>query len=186
MKKKKNILIVSLMIGLSIVIIVLVYSALNSSKIKRENKNEINNAYKELTNEVKEYNNIRTKYNEKISSFLLSSYNEEHDEYVKLLTEYNEIIKKIDITTEKLNSKCNILYSDIDINKICSNYGLIYEKLINLYITDINIYNNSIKKYNEYNNTNIEPFQMIHNGYIDYNHDNKYEGRELDEKDNNA
>ena len=55
--------------------------------------------------------------------------------------------------------------------------------MINLYITDLNMYKKSIKKYNEYNNANIAAFEMIHKEYIDYNHDNKYEGREVNEED---
>ena len=68
----------------------------------------------------------------------------------------------------EINSKCNVIYSDISVNKICDSYSILYEKLINLYVMDLNNYNNKISSYNEYKKDDISLFNMIHNEYIDY------------------
>ena len=62
------------------------------------------------------------------------------------------------------------------LNKICSNYGKSYEKLVNLYVGDINGYNTKISEYNSYKNATISMFNMVHLEYIDYNEDGVYEG----------
>lgn len=181
MKNKKNIIIIVGIIVIGLIAIFLVYNILNASKTKKENIDEIKNSYNNLTEEVKKYNEIRTKYNEKLSNFILDRYKDEHKEYISLLNEYNETIKNIDIYINNLSNKCNILYDNVNINKICSNYQEMYEKLINIYITDIKTYNNNIKKYNEYKNDTIEEFIPIYNDYIDYNKDNIYEGSDDNE-----
>lgn len=181
MKNKKNIIIIVGIIVIGLIAIFLVYNILNASKTKKENIDEIKNSYNNLTEEVKKYNEIRTKYNEKLSNFILDRYKDEHEEYISLLNEYNETIKNIDIYINNLSNKCNILYDNVNINKICSNYQEMYEKLINIYITDIKTYNNNIKKYNEYKNDTIEEFIPIYNDYIDYNKDNIYEGSDNNE-----
>jgi len=70
------------------------------------------------------------------------------------------------------------------LNKICNNYELLYEKLVNLYVKDLNNYNSKIKGYNEYKNTNEELFKMIHNDYIDYDEDGIKEGISSEEEEN--
>ena len=100
----------------------------------------------------------------------------------RLLKQFTNIekcnnINKIDDYVETINSKCNVIYSDIEVNKICDSYDTLYEKLINLYVQDLNNYNNKITSYNEYKKESIELFNQIHKDYIDYNKDNTYEGR---------
>ncbi len=182
MKKKKNLIIILSVIIVGIIIIVSVFSILNSRKLKKENIDTITTSYNNLTDDIKKYNEIRTKYNKRISSFVMSTYENEQEEYITLLNEYNEVIKKIDTEIKQIDKKCDIIYDDININKICSNYKGMYEKLINLYITDINMYNENIKKYNEYKKTSIESFELVHKDYIDYNNDGTYEGRSTNEK----
>ena len=62
---------------------------------------------------------------------------------------------------------CNIIYrviyEDKNINKICDSYQELYEKIINLYVLDINNYNKKIDGYNNYKNENIDNYEMIHN-----------------------
>ena len=183
MKNKKNIIILLLTLFIGVVVILVVYNTLNSRTIKKEKQDKVTKAYSDLTEEVKEYNEIRTQYNEKISNFILDKYKEEHEEYLKLLNSYNEVITNIDKSINALSDNCNIIYKDSNTNKICSNYKQTYEKLINIYISDIKNYNNNITKYNEYKNDNIELYKAIYDEYIDYNNDNTYEGRDNNETD---
>ena len=141
----------------------------------------INTNYKELQDNVLEYNNIRTEYSSKIKDVYLDSFKDKIEEYNSLLDKYNKVIEKIDKNIDNINNKYNMLYNDININKVCNSYKVSYEKLINLYINDINNYNDKIKEYNEYKKDNIELNKIVHNNYIDYNKDNIYEGRDSSE-----
>ena len=93
------------------------------------------------------------------------------------------MIKKIDNNIDKIDKRCKIIYEDKNINKICDSYQELYEKIINLYVLDINNYNKKIDGYNNYKNENIDNYEMIHNEYIDYNDDGVYEGIDSNEED---
>lgn len=187
-KNNKKIIIIISLILVSALIVVLTLFVLNVVKDKKEsNKNMqlIKDNYNELSTHVSEYNQIRTNLSEKLNDFIYETYPKEHDSYVELLNKYNDNIKNIDTKVNNINNKCDVLYSDISINKICDSYKVLYEKLINLYITDINIYNNKIKGYNQYKEKDeYQETELIHKEYLDYNQDKIYEGKDVkDEED---
>lgn len=176
-RSKKIIMIIVIIIT---VIAVLSLIALNIVKNKRIMDNEINSinlAYEKLSNSVNSYNEIRTKYNELSKEIILDSYKDKYEEYNDLLTKYNSVIMDIDKYIDLIDKKCYRLYDDSNVNNICNNYKNTYEKLINLYISDILSYNNNLKKYNDYKNDNLSMFNLIHSEYIDYNNDGVYDGR---------
>lgn len=166
---------VALLIGISLFIV-------NMVKDRNETNNNmeiINSNYNELSVNVNEYNQIRTELSGKLNNFIYEKYSLEYDGYVELLNKYNENIKKIDLNIENINDRCLVIYKDISINKICNSYKVMYEKLVNLYVSDLNNYNNKVSSYNEYKNTDISLYEMIHKDYIDYNDDKEYEGKDL-------
>ena len=177
-KKNKKMIIISSVVALIILmIIVLILNVVNDKKKSNKNMQLIKYNYDELSVAVTEYNQIRTDLNELLNNFIYEDYPNKHSSYIELLNKYNNNIDKIDDYVEVINNKCNVIYSDITINKICDSYDMLYEKLINLYVQDLNNYNNKITSYNEYKKENIELFNLIHKDYIDYNKDNTYEGR---------
>ncbi|MBP5678894.1 MAG: hypothetical protein J6X28_03605 [Bacilli bacterium] len=106
------------------------------------------------------------------------------DEKVKeTLTEYEGIVDDITKDARILDGWCgNVYYPEATINNMCINYKSIYEQVINYYVTDIHTYNENVQKYNEYQSAIqstflVDPFQTKYQ-YIDYNHDNTYDGRE--------
>ena len=174
-----------IVIILTIIIIVII----GITKEKQETKNNmkvIELSYSSLTENIKKYNDIRTKYTDLLNNLFLEKYMDSHEEFTSLLTDYNKNIMSIDLAITNINLKCNHLYKDTNINKICNSYKPLYEKLINLYVTDMNNYNNTVTKYNEYKNDDIPLFEMIHKEYIDYNKDGIYEGREDNEENQNT
>ena len=184
MKKnnKKIILIISITLISSLIIILTLFvlNIVNDKKISNKNMQLIKTNYNELSTLVTEYNQIRTKLSEKLNNFIYEEYPKEHNSYIELLNKYNNNIKDIDSKVNNINTKCDVLYSDISINKICDSYKVLYEKLINLYITDINTYNNKIISYNEYKEKNeYEEMELIHKEYLDYNQDKQYEGKDV-------
>lgn len=139
----------------------------------------IKDNYNELSIVVDEYNQIRTELSSKLNNFIYENNSKEQEEYIELLTKYNNI-KNIDKNIDNINSRCTTIYKDSDVNKICDTYKVLYKKLINLYVSDLTNYNNKIASYNEYKNKEISLFQLIHDNYINYNKDEVYEGVDLE------
>ena len=106
------------------------------------------------------------------------------DSSVKLkLKEYEEIVDTLEKDAKKLNSLCkNVYYPDGDVNNKCSNYKSIFEQVVNYFVTDINTYNDNVKKYNDYQ-TAIQSKLLVDEyktkrKYIDYNGDSVFDGKE--------
>ena len=181
---KKIIKIIIPIIILGIITALIVNYVLNIKEAQKEmNKNSeiIKNNYEKFTSSIEPYNKIRTDYITISSNFYYDTYKQKHEEYINILTKYNEIITEIDTAVDYIASRCDVIYKDSKTNSICSNYQKTYEKLINLYINDLSDYNNKITKYNEYKadtEETVSKFLMIHQEYIDYNHDKIYEGKD--------
>ena len=79
-----------------------------------------------------------------------------------------------------LDSKCNIIYSDSNVNNKCKNYKYNYELIVNVYMNDINNYNKKLNSYNDNYDEKLEEYKTKYN-YIDYNNDKKYEEVETNE-----
>lgn len=184
MNKKKRII-----IGIIISLIIITGAIIINIKIKKdntlkeENKIAIKNNYNDLSKEVDNYNKIREEYIELASDFFYETYTDKHNDYIEILNKYTDTMNNITKNIDNIDSRCNIIYDDININKICNSYKTLYEKLINLYIYDIKDYNKKITGYNDYMNKNIDIYNIEYKEYIDYNKDGKYEGIDLNEAD---
>lgn len=183
MKKiSKKKLIISFSILLIIIIIINIFIVINNKQKDNKNIEIIKSSYQSLVDEVSNYNDIRSKYIDLTNNFYLDTFKDHYEEYNDLLTKYNEVINYIDTSINKLDNSCYKLYKDKDINKICRNYKSTYEKLINLYVSDISKYNKFIDEYNAYKNDSVLPFEMLHQEYIDYNNDQIFEGKDNNEE----
>ena len=176
MRSKKNILIIISIIVVVSFILIIVFKTNQDRKETDNNMQIIKKNYALLSNNVNKYNEIRNKYSEMSNVLIMDTYKEKHEDYITLITEYNDVIKEIDNYINNINLRCNTIYPDIEINNICSSYKKTYEKLINLYVNDINNYNDFITKYNEYKKEELPLIEMIHKDYIDYDNDKIYEG----------
>lgn len=183
-KKIKLIIIIGIILVIIIILSLFIMNIINDKKETDKNMEIINTNYNELSANVKEYNQIRTDLSGKLNNFIYEKYPEEHNSYIEILNRYNENIKKIDTNINNIDNLCNVIYKDISINKICNSYKDTYEKLINLYISDLNNYNNKIVSYNEYKGTDTSLFELIHKDYIDYNNDKEYEGKDVENEEN--
>lgn len=177
--RSKKLILISVIAIIFIAFVVIFILATRKDKLETErNMENIKKNYNLLTDSVNKYNEIRTKYATMSSVLIMDEYEEKHEEYITLLTDYNKVMKDIDTYITNISFRCKHNYSDSEVNKVCENYQELYEKLVNLYINDTNNYNKFIAEYNEYKNAELEEFEMIHKDYIDYNNDNIYEGRE--------
>lgn len=173
----KKILILLVILFLMATVFLFVINYKNEKRLLESNMGKIRDSYTSLSNNVSEYNSIREELNNKLSSFFYDSFLKEKDGYEAILSNYNTVIKNIDLDISLLDKNCDVLYKDSDINKICRTYKSLYEKLINIYVNDLNNYNERITGYNEYKKDNIVFYEMIHSEYIDYNLDGEYAER---------
>ena len=68
----------------------------------------------------------------------------------------------------------DVYYPDSSVNSKCSNYKIIYEQVGNYFIEDINLYNSTIKTYNEQQtaagtNLLLEEYNNFCKGLIEFN-----------------
>ena len=180
--KKKVIIFLMLLVALIIGIIILVMGMNKDKEATKANVSEIKASYSLLSKEIGEYNKIREESTEIFANLLLEKYESEHEKVTLLVDKYNGVMDNIDNYIGKINGKCNNKYRDEEVNKICSNYKQIYEKLVNLYVGDLKKYNEVVTEYNEYKKTELALFTMLHGDYIDYDNNSIFEGRDSSEE----
>ena len=100
------------------------------------------------------------------------------------LSNYENLVDELKKNTNSLDELCNdMYYPDGTINSKCNNYKSIYEQVVNYFVTDINNYNNNVKKYNEYqksiNSDKTLALYKTDKDYIDYNEDKIFDGKEV-------
>lgn len=182
MGSKKKLILGIITIVMITAITIFILTIVKDRKEKNSNMESIRNNYNLLTTSINNYNEIRSKYNEMSSVLLIDSYKEKHEEFVSLLEEYNKEMENIDTYITNIKLRCTGIYNDSEINKVCNSYKTVYEKLVNLYISDIDNYNDFITKYNENKNEELELIKKVHDSYIDFDDDgSKYGGVSNDE-----
>lgn len=178
MKNKKMVLVISILVIVITFLVVFLVNVGKDSKNTKLNVESIKKSYNLLTDSVDKYNAIREEFNTLSNGIILDKYKEKHEEFSTLLTDYNKTISNIDNYVANINAKCTLVALSNEVSNICDGYGITYEKLINLYVSDINKYNEIITKYNEYKKEELPLFEAVHEDYIDYNDDKIYEGRD--------
>lgn len=180
--KKKLIIIISIIV--LIVIGLAIYLGIKSIyKDKTDIAKDIetiNNNYELVKKEIENYNTTRLQVADIINEFYYETINDKYDSNKLLLDNYTLVIDNITKYVKELDSKCNVIYNNSDVNNKCKNYKYNYEIIVNVYMNDINNYNNKLTSYNEYSNNNLKLYETTYN-YIDYNNDNKYEEVKVNE-----
>lgn len=101
------------------------------------------------------------------------------------LSNFESIVDEITKKVENMDQLCrDVYYPDSSVNSKCSNYKSIYEQVINYFVGDVGLYNNTIKMYNEQqtaagSTTLLEEYKTKKD-YIDYNNDKEFEGKEVE------
>lgn len=179
--KKKKILIISIVILVIIVVAVLVGIKINNKNTELDKtQRKIESTYKELENNIKDYNSNREMIGTKLEDYYTDNLESDYDGFVEVLNEQENIIDKIKIGTEELGKNCgDRLYPKSDINKICNNYQDYYETVANVFVNDYSEINAIVDSYNQANNKELEIYkaeELV--DYVDYNEDGKYLGRD--------
>ena len=145
---------------------------------------EVTDAFEVFSTNTSVFENFRDGlYNEVLSNVYYDTmYND--DAVVKnKLSNYENLVDELSKNTERLNKLCdNVYYPDNTTNSRCNNYKSIYEQVVNYFISDVELYNSNIDKYNNYQSSLNSIFRIkkyeTNKKYIDYNKDGKYDGKE--------
>ncbi len=99
------------------------------------------------------------------------------------ISNYEQLVDELTKNAKALDQLCDdVYYPDSDVNSKCNNYKSIYEQVINYFVSDIHVYNNHVKQFNEYQKS-LNTFVRIRQystekDFIDYNQDGNYDGKE--------
>ncbi len=190
MSNKKHILILVLLGILSIVIGLTLMFITNIKEDQQQlnnNISKINKDYAGFKKDIEEVNKTRDELHKNIlDTVYYESFESSENEYKKALYNYEKTVTDISKNYANLKGYCEvgIYYSSSDANSKCNAFNLGYEQLINTFVDDINMYNNNVKKYNnwldEQQNTTSKKLEgyKTKKTYIDYNKDGEYSGKE--------
>ena len=167
-----------------IIVIILIFAVViqcGKFSTNRRMKN-INNAYDELNIRIDHYNKYKTVVYRSLNDLYPESMDIVHSENLSLLGCYSDRIRYLYEEISLLDKYCGVTYNDKKIDDICNSYKIEYEKIVNLYVDDVNKYNGIIDDYNEKNNTKFEMFKSkFFPEYIDYDNDGIFS--KIDEKE---
>ena len=146
--------------------------------------NYVNDEFEIFSTNTSVFENYRNElYNVVLSNVYYDTMYDEDKAVKNKLSNYENLVDELTKNTKNLNKLCdNVYYPDSKVNTKCSNYKLIYEQVINYFVSDINVYNENVKKYNEYQKNNNSDLRVdkykTTKEYIDNNNDNEYDGKE--------
>ena len=157
----------------------------------QKDKEEIYSRISEVNNEFEVFStntSVFEKFRDDLYNIVLSNvyYDTMYDEDKNVknkLSNYENLVDELTKNTKRLNNLCDdVYYPDGKVNTKCNNYKLIYEQVVNYFVSDINVYNDNVRKYNEYQKNNNSDLRIdkykTNKVYIDYNKDNEYDGKE--------
>lgn len=159
----------------------------NVKKDQEETKQrtvDVADVYKTFSNSVDNFNDIRNDlYLTYFDNLYYDTLSEIDAKAQEALTNYEAIVDEVSKSANNLKNMCGDTYFvDTSTNNKCSSYGSVYEQIINAFVSDVNLYNETVDSYNEYQKELNSGFSLnrykTDKKFIDYNNDKKYEGKE--------
>lgn len=146
--------------------------------------NDVNDEFEVFSTNTSVFESFRDElYNVVLSNVYYDTMYDEDKAVKNKLSNYENLVDELTKNTKKLDNLCNdVYYPDSKVNTKCNNYKSIYEQVVNYFISDINVYNENVVKYNEYQKNNNSDLRVdkykTTKKYIDYNNDKEYDGKE--------
>lgn len=146
--------------------------------------NEVNDEFEVFSTNTSVFEEFRDElYNVVLSNVYYDTMYDEDKSVKNKLSNYENLVDELTRNTKKLNNLCeDVYYPDSKVNTKCNNYKSIYEQVVNYFVSDINVYNENVKKYNDYQKNNNSDLRVnkykTNKKYIDYNNDKEYDGKE--------
>ena len=158
---------------------------LKADKLETQKRIDIvNNEFEVLSTNTTIFESVRDElYTKVLSNVYFDTMYKDSEKVKEKLSNYENLVDELEKTTVKLDDLCkNVYYPDVEANTKCSNYKSIYEQVNNYFISDIEVYNKNVEKYNKDQESKKSKLMIdtyeTHRDYIDYNGDKKYDGRE--------
>lgn len=100
------------------------------------------------------------------------------------ISNYESIVDSIDKQVKTMNGLCkDVYYPDSSVNSKCQDYKLVYEQVVNYFVGDVGVYNNTIKTFNEQQAAVGSTLALVEyeskKDYIDFNKDGAFDGKEV-------
>ena len=115
---------------------------------------------KEFEKEITNYNEQRNNLLKDNSVYFEETFKENYEKIIKTLKDYDNTITYSKNTVVNLNNSCkDYKFSQEYVNTICKDFKKTYEQMVNIYINDINNFNNTVKTYNKNTNSNLEEYK---------------------------
>ena len=146
----------------------------------------VNDSFEKFNNSVSAFELERdTLYTESLGNLYYDTLATDDSILKNKLSNYESIVDTIIKRVKTMDGLCkDVYYPDSNVNSKCSNYKLIYEQVVNYFVEDVKLYNDTIKTYNEQQvaagNTATLVEYSTKKEYIDYNKDGVYEGKEVE------
>lgn len=186
-KRKWKLLLIIFIILL--VIGIFLYFYISSFKVDREETlelmKEVNEDYPTFNKSMTEFVNKRNAFYKQKDEIFLEDIGKNVNVWVKFMADYEKIINKVEDNSKRLKPNCKNDFGDINAKTECNQFRVNYEAAMNYYITDVKVYNNIVKEYNEWlinNNSSYQKLEKvsltIYKDYIDYDEDGEYFGKE--------
>ncbi len=145
---------------------------------------EVNNEFEVFSTNTSVFEGFRDElYNVVLSNVYYDTMYDEDKAVKNKLSNYENLVDELTKNTKRLNKLCDdVYYPDSKVNTKCNNYKSIYEQVVNYFVSDINVYNENVVKYNEYQKNNNSDLRVdkykTDKKYIDYNKDKEFDGKE--------
>lgn len=181
MKKKKNKLgVILLVLAVLITAVAIILAVVNKKeKTHLEDQQAIKDNYNLLSINVTNNITYRTELKKQLKESNNENYSEKHAEYLKLLNDYDNNIKAIELNYKEIDPRCDATYEEPTIEILCRGYKSIYEDTVNIYVALVSEYNNLITTYNEKSDVDYEQHTMLYSEYVDLNQNGEYQGKDI-------
>ena len=94
------------------------------------------------------------------------------------LSNYEHLVDELTQNIDYLDEVCSTTYYKNDFYSKCGKYEGTYERVVNNFVFDIQVYNSNVMQYNQTNSFYQVKQYNTTKSYIDYNNDSFYEGKE--------
>lgn len=145
---------------------------------------EVNDTFEIFSTNTSVFESLRDNlYENTFSKMFLDTMYQEDKVVKEKISNYEQLVDELTKNVKELNRLCdNVYYPDSTVNSKCKNYKIIYEQVINYFVSDIEEYNQNIDKYNEYQTSigNLLRLRRYYTSrsYVDYNLDGMFDGKE--------
>lgn len=187
MSKKRKIffiLCISFFIAICLFIILFIFSIKKDKEATTKQMSEVVEEYSKFSQSIDTFNEIRNQlYLDVFENTYYENLSENDPQFKERFLAYEKVVDSIILSAEGLDRMCTgVYYVDSKVNAKCSEFGSVYEQIVNAFVSDVDLYNNNIKKYNNYqkenNGTLYLDSYVTKKKYFDYNKDKVYEGKE--------